>query len=158
MNTIVVRECGKMDVNCDYLLDLAETKVNDCRGCFTCWLKTPGRCVHKDLDDFYHAYVSADKMIVFSKVTQGFVSGEMKTLFDRMIPNYLPYITYKSGESMHYPRYEKYPDVEVYYEGKFETEDERSIYVDYINRVFYQFQCRYCIVRPISEYKEGEVW
>ncbi len=157
MKTVVVRECGDKKIDCDYMLDLAESDVRDCTGCWTCWLKTPGRCAFKDLDEFYRAYLHADKVIIFSKVTQGFVSGKLKTLFDRLIPHYLPYISYKSGESMHCPRYEKYPDIEVYYDGEFDTEDEREIYVDYMRRLCYQFLSKCEVVKPISEYgcKEG---
>lgn len=67
---------------------------------------------------------------------KGFVSGKFKTLFDRMIPLYLPYVSYTTGESMHVPRYEKYPQIDFYYEGEFETSDGRNIFEDYVNRVF----------------------
>ena len=158
MKTVVIRECGEKNIDCDFMLDLTETDVKDCIGCWSCWLKTPGRCAHQDLDDFYRAYLSADKVIIFSKVSQGFVSGKLKTLFDRMIPHYMPYITYTSGESMHTPRYEKYPDMEVYYEGEFDTEEERRIYVDYMERLCYQFLSKCDGVKPIAEYvvKEGK--
>ncbi len=155
MKTVVIRECGNREIECDFLLDLEQTDIKDCIGCWTCWLRKPGRCAYKDLDEFYPAFLCADKVILFSKVTQGFVSGRLKTLFDRMIPLYLPYITYKSGESMHYPRYERYPEIEVYYEGVFETEEEREIYVAYMHRLFYQFLCKCDVVKPISEYQDS---
>lgn len=155
MKTTVISECGSKDIQCDFLLDLDKADVKDCLGCWTCWLKKPGRCAYSDLDEFYKAFLSADKVILFSKVKQGFVSGKMKTLFDRMIPLYLPYITYKSGESMHYPRYERYPEIEVYYEGEFETEEERKIYIDYMHRLCYQFLCKCDVVKPISEYQDA---
>lgn len=156
MKITVINECENRNVTCDFLLDLNQTDIKDCLGCWTCWLKKPGNCAFHELDEFYSAFLHADKVIVFSKVTQGFVSGKMKTLFDRMIPLYLPYITYKSGESMHCPRYEKYPEVEVYYEGEFDTEDEREIYESYMHRLFYQFLCKCEVVKPISEFKEKE--
>ena len=28
--------------------NLREKKIKNCIGCFTCWTKTPGECVHKD--------------------------------------------------------------------------------------------------------------
>ncbi|MDO5575273.1 MAG: NAD(P)H-dependent oxidoreductase [bacterium] len=152
MKTVIVRECGPENPDCDYLLDLTKTEVKDCIGCWTCWLKKPGSCAHKDLDDFYRAFLSADKLIIFSKANQGFVSGNMKSLFDRMIPLYLPYINYKKGESMHFPRYEKYPDIEVYYEGSFDTDEEKDIYEAYLNRLLYQFLCEHYVIKPISEY------
>lgn len=81
----------------------------------------------------------------------------MKSLFDRMIPLYLPYTTYSTGESMHVTRYENYPDIEFYYEGDFLTEDARGIYEDYIHRVFYQFYSKHIIVKPIEAFVMEEV-
>jgi multimeric flavodoxin WrbA len=152
MKTVAIKECENIITPDVYTLDLTKSVVKDCKGCWTCWWKTPGRCIYKDLNEFYHQYITADKAIYFSKVTKGFVTGNMKTLFDRMIPLYLPYTTYKTGESMHVPRYEKYPDIEFYYKGKFNTSASRQIFVDYINRVFYQFYSKNISIRPINEY------
>lgn len=152
MRTVVITECDSITIPNVYTFDLTQMIVNNCIGCWSCWWKTPGRCAYKDLDEFYHQYITADKAIYFSKVTKGFVSGNLKTLFDRMIPLYLPYTTYKTGESMHVPRYEKYPDIEFYYIGEFETTEGHQIFVDYINRVFYQFHSKNIAVKPIEEF------
>ncbi|WP_312653321.1 flavodoxin family protein [Proteiniclasticum sp.] len=114
MKIVIISETGEFGLSSDFQLDLSQTTVKDCLGCWSCWVKTPGRCVHKDLDAFYKAYLRADKVIFFLKLSKGFVSGNLKSLFDRMIPLYLPFISYETGESMHLPRYEKYPDIEVY--------------------------------------------
>lgn len=157
MKVALISECAGMEFPCQYMLDLTKTVVKDCVGCWSCWIKTPGRCIHKDLDDFYRAYLHADKVIIFSKISQGFVSGNLKALFDRMLPLFLPYITYKTGESMHIPRYEKYPEVEVYYQGDFMCEEDRNIYEDYIHRTFYQFYSKCEIVEPIAQFSLEEV-
>jgi multimeric flavodoxin WrbA len=96
--------------------------------------------------------VTADKVIFLSKVTKGFVSGNLKSLFDRMIPLFLPYTTFRTGESMHVQRYEKYPDIEFYYEGELQNENDREIFEDYIRRVFYQFYSEKITVKPIDVY------
>lgn len=152
MRTVVIKEMESMSVEAAFTLDFTERKVKGCIGCWTCWWTTPGRCAFKDLEDFYHEYITADKAIYFSKVSRGFVSSDLKTLFDRMLPLYLPYISYDTGESMHVKRYEKYPDIEFYYEGEFEDEDSRKIFVDYVNRVFYQFHNKNVTVKPIEEF------
>lgn len=157
MHRVVVRECGEIGVSCEYELDLRKTDIKDCLGCWSCWLKTPGRCVHSDLNEFYKAYLAAQKVVIFSKVSHGFVSGNLKTLFDRMIGLYLPYLTFKSGESMHVRRYEKYPEVELYYEGEFSSPEDEKIYVDYIHRVFYHFYSTCNIVKPIAQFPTEEI-
>lgn len=155
--TIVISECADLELPDGYLLNLGETVVKHCIGCWSCWWTTPGRCVHKDLDEFYHEYVNADRAVFFAKVSHGFVSSNMKCLFDRMIALILPYIGVSTGESMHYPRYEHYPDIEFYYEGEFETEQAREIYENYINRVFYQFYSKSIVVKPLARYSPKEV-
>ncbi len=30
------------------VVNLREKKIKNCIGCFTCWTKTPGQCIHKD--------------------------------------------------------------------------------------------------------------
>jgi hypothetical protein len=152
MKTVVIKECGSISTPSDFTLNLTNEIIMDCTGCWTCWWKTPGRCIYKDLDEFYHQYISADKVIFFSKVKKGFVSGDLKTLFDRMIPLYLPYVTYTTGESMHVPRYERYPDIEFYYDGEFESPESLQIFIDYVNRVFYQFHSKNITIKPIQEF------
>ncbi len=140
-----------------YTFDLTKIKVAHCIGCWSCWWKTPGKCAFSDLNEFYHEYIMADRAIYFAKVTKGFVSANLKNLFDRMIPLYLPYTTYKTGESMHVKRYDKYPDVEFYYDGEFATEDERKIFEHYIHRVFYQFYAKKIVAKPIKYFGISEV-
>ncbi|MFW6288116.1 MAG: hypothetical protein ACOC2J_05125 [bacterium] len=157
MKTIVINECEGFSIPDVFTFDLNQGQVKDCTGCWTCWWKTPGRCIYKDLNEFYHQYITADKVVFFASVSKGFVSGKIKTLFDRMIPLYLPYTSYKTGESMHVPRYEKYPDIEFYYQGKFETPTGREIFEDYIHRVFYQFHSSNISVKPIEDYMEKNI-
>jgi len=152
---MIIREFGDYSSQDSYLYDLAQQPVKDCTGCWSCWWRTPGRCIHKDLNEFYKEYLKADKVTIFSKLSLGFVSGNLKTLFDRLIPMALPYIEYSTGESMHLPRYDKYPEIEVYYEGEFVNQDEELLYKDYLARVFYQFHISLNLVKPVSDYNGG---
>lgn len=154
MKTIIIKEILDIPAENAYTLDLSKIEVNQCTGCWSCWWKTPGKCMFGDLNRYYHEYVTADKAIFFAKLAKGFVTGNLKSLFDRMIPLFLPYTAYKTGESMHVKRYEKYPDIEFYYEGQFQTEDRREIFENYISRVFYQFYSKNIIVRPIEQFIE----
>lgn len=154
MKTVVIKEFGDYNIKSIYELDLSKIEIKDCCGCWTCWWKTPGRCISKDLDMFYSKYLEADRVIIFSKVVKGFVSGNLKTLFDRMIPLFLPYVEYSTGESRHVPRYEKYPDIEFYYEGNFVNLEGRKILEEYIYRTFDQFASKNVVVKGIEEWRE----
>ena len=126
MKTVVIKEYDEVLLPSGWVLDLGKKDIKDCCGCWTCWWKTPGKCAFKELDEFYHEYVTSDKAVFFAKVKNGFVSGNMKTLFDRMIPLFLSYTSVSTGESMHVMRYDKYPDIEFYYDGDFATEEGRK--------------------------------
>lgn len=161
MKTIIVNEREHIPVPPDsvpsdvtFVLDLTSREIKDCLGCWTCWMRTPGRCAFHDLDDFYRAYLHADKVIFYIGVSCDFVSGKLKTLFDRMIPHFLPYTNYVTGESMHDTRYEHYPEIEVSYKGVFESREAQILYEEYLNRVFYQFHNHRISIHPENEEKE----
>ena len=122
--TLVIQEYEAPVPDGAAVLDLSKTELQHCLGCWTCWWTTPGHCVHKDLNEFYRSYLAADKVIVYCEVSQGFVSSNMKTMIDRMIPLVLPYISWETGESLHEPRYSKYPAIEVVYQGDFRPGEE----------------------------------
>jgi multimeric flavodoxin WrbA len=151
MKTVVIREFGDCEIESIYELDISKNVIKDCCGCWSCWWKTPGRCINKDLDEFYSKYLEADKVVIFSKVTKGFVSGNLKSLFDRIIPLFIPYVEVSTGESRHVPRYEKYPAIEFYYEGNFVTKDGKQIFEDYIYRTFDMFESKKVTVKSSSE-------
>ena len=119
------------------VFDISNIELRHCIGCWACWWVTPGHCVHKDLDEFYRSYLTADKVIIYCKVSQGFVSANMKAMVDRMIPFVLPYISWETGESLHEPRYSKYPAVEVVYSGDFLPGEEEEAFVAYWKRTAY---------------------
>ncbi len=150
MKTVVIREFGNCEIESIYELDITKNVIKDCCGCWSCWWKTPGRCINKDLDEFYTKYLEADKVVIFSKVTKGFVSGNLKSLFDRIIPLFIPYVEVSTGESRHVPRYEKYPAIEFYYEGDFVTKDGKQIFEDYIYRTFDMFESKNVTVKSSS--------
>jgi len=115
------------------VFDLSDKSLHQCIGCWTCWLKTPGRCAFKDLNEFYEGYLSADRVTFYVLVSQGFVTSNMKALIDRMIPFVLPSISWATGESLHEPRYTRYPEVDVFYQGDF-LPDEEEAFIAYWKR------------------------
>ena len=143
MNPIIVREIeGIQTPENAFVLDLNQNPVQHCVGCWNCWKKTPGRCAFHDLDAYYKSFLEADKAIFYLSVSRDFVSSGIKAVFDRMIPMFLPYTSFQTGESMHVPRYIHYPDVEVHYCGTFSSEDARQLYEEYLQRTFYQFHIK----------------
>jgi multimeric flavodoxin WrbA len=155
MRTILIKEGQPVPQKYDFVLDLMDQPPRPCTGCWSCWTRTPGRCAQKDLDAFYRQYVAADRAVILSKVRQGFVSHRLKNLLDRMIALFLPYITYRTGESMHLPRYDRLPEATIYYDGDFASPEEKEVYINYLNRAMYQFYTK-CEILPLERFAEKE--
>ena len=90
------------------LFTIEEMDINYCRGCFNCWIKTPGLCMFSDdMGKILKSAVEADLLLVVSPLDAGFITSEAKKALDRLIPLVLPYFRIYSGECHHIPRYEK---------------------------------------------------
>ncbi len=87
--------------------------VAPCRGCFGCWVQTPGRCLSLDTEDIIADFVRSDLAIFLSPVTFGGYSSELKKTLDHFIPAILPFFKKIDGELHHRPRYRRYPDLLV---------------------------------------------
>jgi len=89
---------------------LHEIKIASCRGCFGCWVKTPGICVIDDAGhDVARMVIQSDLVVLLTPVTFGGYSSELKKALDRIICLISPFFV-KIGEEVHHkPRYERYP-------------------------------------------------
>ncbi|MFP4384617.1 MAG: flavodoxin family protein [Spirochaetia bacterium] len=101
-----LREVGHV-VN---LFRLKDLDIRFCTGCWACWWKTPGKCVHKDdMELIYSEIPDADILVCRSPLVNGMVSAALKKTQDRMIPLIHPYLEIDQGECHHRKRYPKYP-------------------------------------------------
>lgn len=92
---------------------IKEEDFKPCRGCFNCWLKTPGKCIiaTDSANKISSFIVQADVMIILTKILYGGYSTDIKKYIDRFIPNILPYFQLIDDEMHHEPRYDKYPSL-----------------------------------------------
>ncbi len=89
---------------------LADLKINPCRGCFACWTKTPGVCVHKDdMADLLPKIRRADVVVYATPLYVFTVSGLMKDFMDRHLPNLDPHIVRRGEHYLHPSRYDDGP-------------------------------------------------
>jgi multimeric flavodoxin WrbA len=85
---------------------LAGMDIKACRGCFSCWVKTPGRCViEDDQESILRATAVSDLVIWLTPITFGGYSPELKKALDRIIPIILPFFSKVRGETRHPLRY-----------------------------------------------------
>jgi multimeric flavodoxin WrbA len=93
------------------VVNLRQKKINYCTGCFTCWTKTPGVCVHKDemALELFPKWLAADIVVYASPLYHYLVNAQMKTFIERTLPVLMPYLQHNDGTTRH-PLRSKHPD------------------------------------------------
>lgn len=83
---------------------LRDKKVRLCVGCFTCWSKTPGVCVHKDdmTAELLPKWSEADIAVYASPLYHYTVNAAMKAFIERTLPTLEPFMI-KQGDRTHHP-------------------------------------------------------
>ena len=115
-------------------LVLRDMKYSPCRGCFNCWVKTPGLCIFKDDGDILcREFLTSDIVVLASPVIMGYPSALAKNALDRIIPLIHPYLEDVEGEVHHMKRYKKYPVLSLLLEKSGDTDDED---LEIINEIF----------------------
>lgn len=94
---------------------LRDLTIAPCRGCFNCWLKTPGSCIINDNGrDTARAMAQSDLAVFLTPLTFGGYSAELKKALDRLIPNILPFLIKVKGEVHHPMRYSRRQDLLIF--------------------------------------------
>ncbi len=90
---------------------LVKKEINHCRGCFSCWGKTPGKCVHTDdVEGLLKKFIESDIVVFATPVYVDNVTGITKQFMDRLLPLVDPRMEPdEKGETVHRKRFEKYP-------------------------------------------------
>ncbi len=94
-------------------LYLRNYQIKHCLGCFSCWVKTPGRCVQKDdmAEELFDRYIAADLAVLATPLYHFNMNARMKMFIERTLPMVLPRSSADLG-SVSY-RFEKVPKVAV---------------------------------------------
>jgi multimeric flavodoxin WrbA len=65
----------------------SKLEINPCKSCFTCWMRTPGKCIQNDdMQMLLPKLSEADIWIIATPVYTDGMTGPMKNLMDRLIP------------------------------------------------------------------------
>ncbi len=88
-----------------------DMKLAHCIGCFGCWLETPGICRFREPhgQEILKAVMQSDTTVLFTPVTFGGYSSQLKQIVDRFVSHLLPYFGVYRGEIHHRSRYLSYP-------------------------------------------------
>ena len=107
-------------------VDLSKLKISNCVGCFTCWVKTPGKCVIRDdATSIYPLIAYSRRLIYVSRLCFGSYDTIMKTMLERAIPIQQAFIRLHNGETHHVQREVVEKDAVIIAYGDISQEEAR---------------------------------
>ena len=82
---------------------LHRKKIRPCDGCFTCWTKTPGTCIHKDdmTRELFPQWLQSDLVVYASPLYHFTVNAVMKAFIERTLPVLEPFFVHNDGKTFH---------------------------------------------------------
>ncbi|MFH0959764.1 MAG: flavodoxin family protein [Pseudomonadota bacterium] len=88
------------------LVVLARKNIKECIGCFSCYAKTPGRCVHDDaMPKIMDRIKAADMLVLATPVYIDGMTSLAKKFVDRMVTFLDPHFVTENGRIVHPLRY-----------------------------------------------------
>ena len=103
---------GMTDAGADVeIINLRTRKIRNCIGCFTCWTKTPGRCVHKDdmTEELFPKFLASDLVIYASPLYFHTLNAAMAAFMERTLPAALPFFEEDEDGNTYHPMRFKTP-------------------------------------------------
>jgi len=96
------------------VVNLRQKKVKNCIGCYTCWTKTPGVCIHKDdmTQELFPKWREADVAVYATPLYHFTVNAALKAFIERTLPSSQPFFVRKNDRTAH-PFRHKVPKVVV---------------------------------------------
>ena len=117
-------------------VELREKRIKNCIGCFTCWTKTPGICVHKDdmTKELFPKWLASDLVVYATPLYHFTMNASMKAFVERTLPVAEPFFEHEDGVTRHPLRHKIPPAVVLSVAGFPEDSvfDQLSIYVNFL--------------------------
>ena len=81
-------------------VNLKEKTIRPCRGCFTCWTKTPGRCIQMDdmSGELLPKIPASDLIVYATPLYYNTMNAAMSNFRERMLPLSLPFMEKREGK------------------------------------------------------------
>jgi multimeric flavodoxin WrbA len=94
------------------MVHLREKTIRHCVGCFTCWTKTPGICIHKDdmTKELYPRWLESDVVVYATPLYHFHMNAVMKTFIERTLPCLEPFFQ-EEEERTHHPLRTRHPQM-----------------------------------------------
>ncbi len=95
-----------IEVKEDDMLIAYDEGIHSCRGCFNCWLKTPGECAITDgYRNMGRRLAMGEELVIVSRCLFGGYSPFVKNVLDRSISYVQPFFDTSAGDMRHKSRY-----------------------------------------------------
>ena len=122
-------------------------RIQQCRGCFECWTRTPGRCrIRDDAEDVARGVIASDVLVIASPIAMGFTTALARRALERLLPLIHPFFEVVDGELHHRPRYPRRPALALVHDGAgLDAEDEALLELLH-RRVATSFRTRLALV------------
>jgi len=118
------------------IVNLREKTVQYCIGCFTCWTKTPGKCVHNDdmTQELFPKWLNSDLAIYATPLYHYTINAEMKAFIERTLPVAEPFLEQRDGRTVHPLRHDPPAAVVLSVAGfpEMSVFDQLSHYVNFL--------------------------
>lgn len=84
-------------------VDLRKKDIRFCVGCFTCWTKTPGQCLHQDdmTKEIFAKWLAADIAVYATPLYHFTMNAAMKTFVERTLPVLKPFFESTGAGTRH---------------------------------------------------------
>ncbi len=116
------------------VVNLKDKNIKTCVGCFTCWTKTPGKCVHQDdmTRELFPKWVESDLCVYATPLFIHTVNATMKRFLERILPVAEPFMIVKDGR-WHHPLRHQPPRAVVLSVAGFPEDSAFAALRDYIH-------------------------
>lgn len=85
--------------------DIYSLNISECKGCFACWNKTPGRCIiNDDMTAVIQKLLHADVIIWSFPLYYFSLPSRLKMIIDRQLPMLLPFMDHEASAGGHKSR------------------------------------------------------
>jgi FMN-dependent NADH-azoreductase len=117
------------------VVNLREKNIKNCIGCFTCWTKTPGKCLHKDdmTKELFPKWLKSDMVVYATPLYYHFINSLMSTFLERTLPAIQPFFERAEGKTYH-PLRHKLPSIVLLSVCGFPEDSEFDALSEFVNR------------------------
>jgi len=85
------------------VVDLRQKTIKNCIGCYTCWTKTPGLCVHQDdmTKELFPKWLESDLVVYATPLYHFTLNARLKCFIERTLPVLEPFFLQKDARTRH---------------------------------------------------------